>query len=55
MCLCAQVIEDNNGSVVRVGWYRGLSDDGVGVGRGRGIRDTSGGSETTTEEAGDKR
>ena len=51
MCLRAQDI-DNNGGVGRVRRSRVLSDDDRGVGRGRGIDNTSEGSETMTEAAG---
>ena len=49
VCLQAQVIDDNNGGVVRVRRARGLSDNGGGVGRGREIDNASKILETTTE------
>ena len=52
MHLQAQGIDDDNGGVKRVRRARGLSNDNLGVGRGKGIYDTSIGSETTTEAAG---
>ena len=54
MCLRYQGIDDNNGGVVRVRQARGISDDDRGVGRGRGIHNTSEVSEKTTEAAGDR-
>ena len=51
MCLRDQGIDDNNGAVYIVRQSRGLSNDNGGVGRGRGIDDTSKGSDTTTDVA----
>ena len=55
MCLRAESVDDYNDGVRRISWAKGLSDDDGGVGRGRGIRDASKGSETTTETAGPRR
>ena len=55
MRLRDQGIDDGNGSVGRVRRARGISDDGVGVNRGRGIYDVSEGSKTTTEAVGARR
>ena len=52
MCLRAQVIDDNDGSVGVGRQARGIRDDDGGIGRGRGIYDVSEVLETTTEEAG---
>ena len=52
VCLRDQGINNNYGSVGRVRQAKGLSKDDGGVGWGRGIRDASEGSETTTEAAG---
>ena len=49
MCLRAQVIDDNDGSVGRVRRAHGRIDYEGGVGRGRGIRNASEGLETTAE------
>ena len=49
MCLQAQGIDDNDGGIGRVIRACGLSNDDVGLGRGRRIHDTSKGLETTTE------
>ena len=53
MCLPAQGIDDNDGSVDRVRRELGLSDDRRGVYRGRGIDGAYEGLETTREAAGD--
>ena len=50
--LRAQGIDNNDGIVGRVRWAWGLSNDDVGVGRGRGIYDMFKASETTTEVSG---
>ena len=55
VCLRAEGIDNNNGGVRRVRLSKGLSNDDGGVGRGRGIRDASKESETTTEAAGARR
>ena len=52
MYLRDQGINDKDGGVSRVIRSCGLSDNDGGVGRGRGIRDASEGSETTTEASG---
>ena len=49
MCLQAQGINNNDGGLGRVIRARGISNNNEGVGRGRGIYDTSEGTETTTE------
>ena len=49
--LQAQVIDDNNGGIVRVRRACGLSSNNGGVGRGQGIYNASEGSETTMEAA----
>ena len=54
MCLLAEGIENNDIGVGRVRWSKGLSDGYGCVIRGRGIRDASEGSETTTEAAGSR-
>ena len=53
MCLRAQGIDGNDGSVGRVIGASVISNDDRGFGRGRGIHDAPEGSETTTEVAGD--
>ena len=54
VCLQAESIDDNGGGVGRVRRAKGIiNNDGV-VDRGRGIRDASEGSETTTEAAGSR-
>ena len=55
MCLRAEVIDDYGGGVGRVRRAKGLSDNDGGINRGRGIRDASKVSETTTEAAGARR
>ena len=55
MCLRDQVIDHNDGVGGRERRARGLSDNDGGVGRGRGIHDTSKGSDTTTGVAGARR
>ena len=49
MCLQAQGIDDNYDIVDILRQARGLSDDNGGIGRGRGIHDTSEILETTNE------
>ena len=55
MCLGAQGIYDGDGSIDILRRSRGLSNDNIGVSRGQGIKDTSKGSETTTEAVGYQR
>ena len=50
-----QGIDDENGGVRGVRRDQVLSDNGGGVGGGRGMDDASEGSETTAEVAGDRR
>ena len=52
MCLQAQGSDDNNGGVGGVIPADILSDNGGGVGRGRGIDDASERSETMAEAVG---
>ena len=52
MCLQAERIDDDGGGVGRVIQAKGLSDNDIGVSRGRGILDAFKGSETTTEAGG---
>ena len=54
MCLQANRIDDDDGSIGRVRRAKGLSNENGGAGRGRGIRNMSEGSETKTEAAGDR-
>ena len=51
-CLQAQGIDDEDGGISRVRRAHGLGNNDRGIVRGRGIRNASEGSETTTEEAG---
>ena len=53
MCLRAQGIDDDNGSVGRVRRDRGIRNYDGGAGRGKGIDDTSKGLEITAEIVGD--
>ena len=55
MCLQAQGIDSNEGSVGGGRWAQGLSGNYGGVERGRGIDDMSEGLERTTEVVGDRR
>ena len=55
VCLQAQGIEDDDRGVGGVIQARILSDNGGGVGGGRGIDDASKGLEITTEVAGARR
>ena len=52
VCLRAEGIDDNNSGVGILGQAKGLSNNDEGVGRRRGIHNTSEGSETKTEAAG---
>ena len=53
VCLWAQGIDDDDGSVGGGRRAQGISEDDGGVGGGRGIDDAYEVSETTTEAAGD--
>ena len=55
MRLQAKGIDNNDGGVRRVGRTRELSNNNVGVGRGRRIYDASEKSEITTEATGARR
>ena len=55
MCLRAQGIDKDNGNIGRRKRSQGISGDDGGVGRGQGIDESSGGLETKTEAAGDRR